>query len=174
LPTLITSGGYDLPTAVLVGTALQFGGVLGTVAMGLMIDRVGFYRVLIPAFAIATCSVYAIGQPALSLGLLFVVVFVSGICIVGGQPAINALAATIYPTTVRSTGVGWSLGIGRAGSIVGPVVAGQLVGWRWDNSELFMTAAVPALLSCVMLIALTYFKAAQTTNHHREAPMTSL
>jgi hypothetical protein len=37
-----------------------------------------------------------------------------------------------------------------------------------------MTAAVPALLSCVMLIALTYFKAAQTTNHHREAPMTSL
>ena len=161
LPTLVTSSGHDLSTAVLAGTVLQFGGVLGTVAMGPVIDRIGFYRVLVPAFAIAVVAVYAIGQPSLSLVALFVVIFVSGICIVGGQPAINALAATIYPTTVRSTGVGWSLGIGRAGSIVGPVVAGQLIGWKWTNSELFVAAAVPALLSCIMLACMTRLKAAQ-------------
>jgi AAHS family 4-hydroxybenzoate transporter-like MFS transporter len=168
LPTLVTSSGYDLATAVLVGTVLQLGGVLGTVAMGPIIDRVGFYRVLIPVFAIATCSVFAIGQPSLSFGLLFAVVFVSGVCIVGGQPAINALAAVIYPTTIRSTGVGWSLGIGRAGSIVGPVVAGQMIGWKWDNSALFMAASVPALLSCLMLVLLARLKAAQPMRHISE------
>ncbi len=155
LPTLVTSSGYDLPTAVLVGTVLQFGGVVGTIAMGPIIDRAGFYRVLIPAFAIATVAVFAIGRPGMSLTLLFVVVFAAGVCVVGGQPAINALAATLYPTTVRSTGVGWSLGIGRAGSIVGPIVAGQLIGWHWSNAELFVAAAVPALLSCAMIAALS-------------------
>ena len=161
LPTLVTSSGHDLSTAVLAGTVLQFGGVLGTVAMGPVIDRIGFYRVLVPAFAIAAVAVFAIGQPALTLVALFVVIFVSGVCIVGGQPAINALAATIYPTSVRSTGVGWSLGIGRAGSIVGPVVAGQLIGWQWTGSELFMAAAVPAALSCVMLFGLSRLRAAR-------------
>jgi MFS transporter, AAHS family, 4-hydroxybenzoate transporter len=165
LPTLVTSIGYDLATAVLIGTVLQFGGVLGTIAMGPVIDRVGFYRVLIPVFAVATCAVFLVGRPGLSLGLLFIAVFVSGLCIVGGQPAINALAAMIYPTTIRSTGVGWSLGIGRAGSIVGPVVAGQLIGWKWDNGALFMAAAVPALLSCLMLIVMTRLKAARPSGH---------
>jgi AAHS family 4-hydroxybenzoate transporter-like MFS transporter len=160
LPTLVTSSGYDLPTAVLVGTVLQFGGVVGTIAMGPIIDRAGFYRVLIPAFAIATVAVFAIGRPGMSLALLFAVVFAAGVCVVGGQPAINALAATIYPTTIRSTGVGWSLGIGRAGSIVGPIVAGQLIGWHWSNAELFIAAAVPALLSCAMIAALSRIKVA--------------
>ncbi len=161
LPTLVTTSGHDLPTAVLVGTVLQFGGVLGTIAMGPVIDRLGFYRVLVPAFAIAAVAVWAIGQPSLSLGPLCVVVFVSGVCIVGGQPAINALAATLYPTTIRSTGVGWSLGIGRAGSIVGPVVAGQLIGWKWDNAALFFAAALPAVLSCLMLAAMSFLKVAR-------------
>ena len=172
LPTLVTSGGHDLSTAVLVGTVLQFGGVIGTVAMGPLIDRIGFYRVLVPAFAIATLAVYAIGRPSLSLGILFVVVFIGGICIVGGQPAINALAATIYPTTIRSTGVGWSLGIGRAGSIVGPVVAGRLIGWKWDNAQLFMAAAVPALLSCLMLAAMAMMRRRlKTAGSMRMSPM---
>ena len=161
LPTLVTSSGRDLSTAVLVGAVLQLGGVLGTIAMGPVIDRIGFYRVLVPAFGIAALAVWAIGQPSLSFGMLCVVVFVSGVCIVGGQPAINALAATLYPTTIRSTGVGWSLGVGRAGSIVGPVVAGQLIGWKWDNAALFVAAAVPALLSCLMLLAMSFLKAAR-------------
>lgn len=161
LPTLVTSSGYDLSTAVLVGTVLQFGGVVGTIAMGPIIDRTGFYRVLVPAFAIATVAVFAIGRPGLSLAMLVAVVFAAGVCVVGGQPAINALAATIYPTTIRSTGVGWSLGIGRAGSIVGPIVAGQLIGWHWSNAELFVAAAVPALLSCAMIAMLSRMRVAR-------------
>ncbi|HEX7907563.1 MAG TPA: MFS transporter, partial [Paraburkholderia sp.] len=74
---------------------------------------------------------------------------------VGGPPGVNALPATLYPTSLRATGVGWSLGIGRAGSIIGPVVAGQLIRLQWSNTALFVAAAVPALASCLMLVLLS-------------------
>lgn len=151
LPTIAASAGLSTTNAVLVGTALQVGGVLGTLLMGPVIDRLGFYKVLVPVFAVAAVMIALIGQPGLSLPVLFTVVSVTGFCIVGGQPAVNALAATYYPTALRSTGVGWSLGIGRFGSIVGPVLGGILIQRQWDNAQLFIAVAVPAVISTAML-----------------------
>ncbi|SEK15645.1 MFS transporter, AAHS family, 4-hydroxybenzoate transporter [Variovorax sp. OK212] len=158
LPTIAADAGYSARTAVLVGTLLQVGGVVGTVAMGPLIDRIGFYRVLVPVFAVAVVAIAVIGQPALPLAPLLAVVMVSGFCVVGAQPALIALASGVYPTTVRATGMGWSLGIGRAGSIVGPVLAGWLIGLHWTTSALFIAAAVPALLSCAMVLCMGRLK----------------
>jgi MFS transporter, AAHS family, 4-hydroxybenzoate transporter len=155
LPTIAKDAGLTTSTAVLVGTALQVGGVIGTLLMGPIIDRVGFYRVLVPSFLVAAVTIALIGQPGLPLLLLFAVVAVTGFCIVGGQPAVNALAASYYPTTLRSTGIGWSLGIGRVGSIVGPVLGGELIRLNWSNSELFIAVAVPAVISSLTMFAMS-------------------
>ena len=74
-----------------------------------------------------------------------VAIFASGFCIVGGQTAANALAAGAYPTAARATGVGWALGIGRVGSIVGPLIGGLLLSLHWSTEALFGVAAIPAL-----------------------------
>jgi AAHS family 4-hydroxybenzoate transporter-like MFS transporter len=154
LPLLSTRMGFSSSTAVLMGTTLQLGGLIGAVFMGPLIDRVGYYRVLVPAFLMAGLSVAIIGQPGLALISLYVVIFAAGIGIVGAQPALNALASTLYPTEIRATGVGWSLGVGRAGAIVGPVVAAQLVALNWSSQALFVAASIPALFSCVIVIGL--------------------
>jgi MFS transporter, AAHS family, 4-hydroxybenzoate transporter len=154
LPLLSTRMGFSSSTAVLMGTTLQLGGLIGAAFMGPLIDRLGYYRVLVPAFLIAGLAVAAIGEPGLSLSLLYVVIFVAGICIVGAQPALNALASTLYPTEIRATGVGWSLGMGRGGAIVGPVVAAQLVALNWSSQTLFLAASVPATFSCIVVIGL--------------------
>jgi AAHS family 4-hydroxybenzoate transporter-like MFS transporter len=90
-----------------------------------------------------------IGRPGLPLSMLFGAVFLAGVCVVGGQPGINALAASLYPTRLRATGVGWCLGIGRAGSITGPIVATHLIARNMGPETLFLFAAVPAVLSFV-------------------------
>jgi len=154
LPLLSTRMGFSSSIAVLMGTTLQLGGLIGAVFMGPLIDRLGYYRVLVPVFLIAGFAVAAIGEPSLSLPLLFLVIFVAGICIVGAQPALNALASTLYPTEIRATGIGWSLGVGRVGAIVGPVVAAQLVALNWSSQSLFLAAAVPASFSCIVVIGL--------------------
>jgi AAHS family 4-hydroxybenzoate transporter-like MFS transporter len=154
LPTVVRDAGYSTRIAVLVGTTVQVGGTIAALALGWFIARLGFVPVLTTCFAVACVNIAMIGHPGISLSLLFTVVFLAGMGIVGGQAAINALAATYYPTALRSTGIGWSLGIGRIGAIVGPVLAGQFMALHWSSERLFIAAAVPALASAVVMLSM--------------------
>ena len=154
LPTVMRDAGYAPGTAVLVGTMLQTGGVIGTLALGWIIERTGFVRALFVSFVCAALFVGAIGTLAHLLPWLLVVVFAAGFCVVGGQPAVNALAGQYYPTTLRSTGIGWSLGIGRVGSVLGPLVGGQLIALNWSQASLFHVAAVPVFCSALLVLGL--------------------
>jgi AAHS family 4-hydroxybenzoate transporter-like MFS transporter len=69
---------------------------------------------------------------------------------------INSMAAVYYPTYVRSTGIGWGLGVGRAGGIMGPWLVGYLLRQNWSVQDIFFTAAVPALISAVAMFALRW------------------
>jgi AAHS family 4-hydroxybenzoate transporter-like MFS transporter len=154
LPTVVRDSGRSTSTAVLVGTAVQVGGTIAALGLGWFIERFGFVPVLATGFAVACVNIAMIGFPGLPLALLFAVVFLAGMGIVGGQAAVNALAGTYYPTSLRSTGIGWSLGIGRIGAIIGPVLAGELMALRWSNERLFLAAAVPALISAVVMLSM--------------------
>ena len=156
LPTVMKAAGYSTSTAVLVGTTLQVGAMIGTVVLGWLIEKHGFIPVLSTCFIIACINVALIGKPGLSLFLLFAVVFVAGWCITGAQPGVNALSATYYPTNLRSTGIGWGLGIGRIGAIAGPVLAGEMIRLKWSSQELFLAAAIPALISALVVFSLKW------------------
>jgi MFS transporter, AAHS family, 4-hydroxybenzoate transporter len=112
--------------------------------------------VLSMCFGIACISIAAIGQPYLSLIILFAFIFVAGFGVPGSQAGLNAFSATYYPTDLRATGVGAGLGIGRIGAIVGPLVAGMLLSRHWANRELFLAAAIPAMVSAVVMLALRW------------------
>ena len=154
LATVVTGMGYTTRESVLVSTTLQVGGTVGTFGLAWLIARKGFIPMLIATFAVATVAIAFIGQPGMTLAMLFVIVFVAGWCIVGGQPGINALSATFYPTYLRSTGVGAGLGVGRAGAIVGPSVGGMLFAAQWTSQQLFWAAAVPAFVSMLTMLAM--------------------
>jgi len=161
LPTVAREAGYSTSTSVLVGTMEQVGGTLGAFALGWFVHRFGFVPVLATCFTVASISIALIGHPRWSLGLLFVVVFIAGFGVVGGQAGVNALTGTYYPTNLRSTGLGAGLGIGRMGSILGPLVAGELLGRHWSTQQLFLTAAMPALLSAFVMVAMRWTLRAQ-------------
>lgn len=151
LPLLATRMGYSDSLGVVLGTLLQAGGILGALTLGPLIDRLGFYRVLAPAFLLGAVAIAAVGMPGLPISLECAAVALAGVAILGGQPGINALAASIYPTHLRATGVGWCLGIGRAGSIAGPLLAAQLIARHSSNESLFLFAAIPTVLSALMI-----------------------
>ena len=151
LPLLATRMGYSDLLGVLMGMTLQAGGIIGALALGRFIDRVGFYWVLAPSFLLGALLIATLGRENMPVALKCAVVLLAGASVLGGQPGINALAASIYPTQLRATGVGWCLGIGRAGSIVGPVAAAQLIAHHITNEMLFMVAAIPAALSSLVI-----------------------
>jgi len=157
LPTIVTGMGYNLQTANFIATVLQGGGLIGTFGLAWVIARWGFLPTLGVTFALATVSIALIGQPGLTLPILGVIVFIAGWCVVGGQPAINALSATFYPTYLRSTGVGAGLGVGRTGAIIGPYLGGVLLAQQWTPQQLFWVAAVPALVSTAVILTMRVF-----------------
>ena len=150
LPTVLNDLGASVSTAAAIGSMLQVGGVVGTFALGSVIDRFSFRALALVYFA-AVFAVGAIGQLGHSVALVTLAIFAAGFCIVGGQIAANALAAGFYPTSVRSTGVGWALGIGRVGSIIGPLIGGALLTAKWSTGSVFMAAATAAF--CAALAA---------------------
>jgi len=151
LPMLAKESGLNLNQALLIGSILQLGGAFGSILMGLKIDKVGFYKVLIPVFITGVLSVAVIGYSISNPLLLYVVVFIAGFAIVGGQPAINAFSASYYPISLRTTGVGWSIGIARLGSVIGPLFGGYL-SKHMDITHLFIAAAVPSMLVIMTLV----------------------
>jgi MFS transporter, AAHS family, 4-hydroxybenzoate transporter len=156
IPTVVRGSGYAMRTAVLAGTMVQIGGTIGPFITAWFINRFGFVPTLTVSFICGSMSISAIGHPELSMVMLFLVIFFAGWCVIGGQPGVNSLAAMYYPTYLRSTGIGWGLGIGRVGGIVGPLIGGQLMALHWSNRELFYAAAVPALVSAVAMFSLRF------------------
>jgi AAHS family 4-hydroxybenzoate transporter-like MFS transporter len=154
LPTVLNDLGASVSAAALIGSMLQIGGIAGTFGLGRIIDRFSF-RALALVYFIAVFAVGSIGYLSHSAVMVTLAIFVAGFCVVGGQIAANALASAFYPTAVRATGVGWALGIGRIGSIVGPLVGGILLTMKWSAAEVFMTAAGAALCAALAALALS-------------------
>lgn len=161
LPTVLSDLGTSVSGAAVIGSMLQIGGLVGVLALGWVIDRFSF-RALAITYGLAALAVLAVGLVHRSVPGVTAAVFASGFCIVGGQTAVNALASGAYPTAARATGVGWALGIGRVGSIVGPLIGGLLLSMHWSTEALFGVAALPALgaaVACLVLSRIAYKEA---------------
>ncbi len=154
LPTLTHGVGLDVQAAITIGVAFQLGGMLGTVGLGMLIERLGFHRVLFLTYVSGFVSIVAIGLAGAALPILVPAVFIAGVAVIGGQIGCNAYAARVYPTYIRATGIGWALGIGRFGSILGVTVGGLMLAAQWNISALFGASAVPQLCSALVILGL--------------------
>jgi AAHS family 4-hydroxybenzoate transporter-like MFS transporter len=144
LPTVLSGEGMSLSRAVVSGALLQFGGAIGSVLIGWLLDKRGIITIA-AAFALSAPLIIFIGSAHISDAVLMTAVFLTGIGMLGGQVGLNAISGSIYPTYIRSTGAGWAFGVGRVGSILGPVIGGVLIGWGQPASLLFIYAAIPFL-----------------------------
>jgi AAHS family 4-hydroxybenzoate transporter-like MFS transporter len=147
LPTIISDAGIPVGTAIQLTSLFQFGGIAGALVLGRLLDRHFSFAVLAACYLWAAVCIYLIGASAGSVALLATTITCAGIGIIGGQNASHALSSEFYPTRMRSTGVGWALGIGRIGSIVGPVVGGYLLAQGTGMRQVFWAATVPAIIA---------------------------
>jgi MFS transporter, AAHS family, 4-hydroxybenzoate transporter len=143
LPSLLRASGLSVAAGVTATAFFSLGGVFGCIVEGPMITRRGAYRILLMQFGLATVFIAALSQIPRAYSLMLALTFTSGFMVIGAQAGLNALAASYYPTAVRSTGIGWALGVGRIGSIVGPLLGGMFLtmGWKPGQILLWGTAA---------------------------------
>ncbi|HLI19663.1 MAG TPA: MFS transporter [Stellaceae bacterium] len=146
LPAMMQAAGVPIGQAIVFTAFLNLGGIIGTCALGPLMSRWGAAVVIAILHMLAAISTVTIGVAGNNTTLLALGIFGAGFCVIGGLNFLNALASSKYPTAIRSTGVGWGLGIGRIGSIVGPIMAGVLLAGHVSLPQLYFIAAVPALI----------------------------
>jgi AAHS family 4-hydroxybenzoate transporter-like MFS transporter len=149
LPTLMRDAGLTIAVAANVTAMFMLGGTIGGILIGWSMDLGHPARVISAAYLGGAVFILGLAWAGMLSGSLAALVFAAGIFASGAQSGLNAFAPGCYPTLARTTGVGWMLGIGRIGSIAGPVVGGALLGLGWGFGAILGLLAVPALCAAI-------------------------
>jgi MFS transporter, AAHS family, 4-hydroxybenzoate transporter len=169
LPEVLHDAGFSISSAVVATAALQGSGVIGSFLVGPILDRRGCLIVLLPLYLLAAAGIYAIGSVQAALGSILLASCAAGTGVVTGQNVANAFAAVYYPTYIRATGVGWALGIGRIGAIVGPAIGGIMLTLQWSRAELFGAGALPSLVAALAVLGLLWSTRDQSRPSNEQA-----
>jgi len=140
-PTLVATLKLPPATGALAGAMIQVGGTVGSLVLARWFQRQRFAAIAV-VFVIAVPAVASIGYAGLSSQTaLLIATFFAGFCVLGIQTGINVAGALVYPTSLRANGSGWELGVGRIGSIVGPMLGALFVGLPID--QLYVWSSLP-------------------------------
>jgi len=155
-PAVLHSVGFSLSAAALIVGLNNLGSVIASAMSGWLVHRGGAFRILIPGFILGGLSLAWFGQATGSVATLGIASFLAGFFVGGTGTGLIAVAAGMYPTSIRSTGIGWAMGMGRVGQFFGPVLTGLLVGLGYKVGGIFYAAAVPCFIGALFLILLYY------------------
>lgn len=159
LTKLMASAGYSLGSALTFVLVLNLGGMIGAIGGGWLADRFHIKYVLIGMYVLAAVSITLLGHPV-STGWLYLLVGLAGASTIGTQIVGCAYAGQFYPNGIRATGIGWTLGMGRGGAILAPIVIGILVAMGLPLAQNFIAIAVPGLVAAVAVLMIDHGRSA--------------
>ncbi len=155
LPTILTNGGYSMGNVATVTGLTTAGGIIAVFVVGPLMDRRNPYTAVASLFFGGSVLVAFLGAALTSpLPLLMLIAFSAGFCVSGGQKSGIALSALFYPGSIRSTGVGWALGVSRLGGIFGPLSFGWLLDQGWPPATVFLAGGVPMLIAAAAVFVM--------------------
>ena len=152
-PTLLTAAKLPPATAALSIALLQIGGTVGSLVLIRWLDRYQFAAITV-LFIVAVPVVGALGLIGVgsTKAVLLAACFVAGFCVLGIQSGINVAGALVYPTSLRANGSGWELGVGRIGSIIGPLLGALFV--TLPVQQLYMWSTLPFAFGAIVCYAI--------------------
>ncbi|HZC57479.1 MAG TPA: MFS transporter [Xanthobacteraceae bacterium] len=153
-PAVLNSVGFSLSSAALIIGLNNLGSAIASALSGWLVHRSGAFRVLIPGFILGGLCLAWFGQATTSVVMLSAASFLAGFFVGGTGTGLLAVAAGMYPTSIRSTGIGWAMGMGRVGQVFGPILTGLLVGLGYKVGGIFYAAAVPCFIGALFLVFL--------------------
>jgi AAHS family 4-hydroxybenzoate transporter-like MFS transporter len=156
MPTVLNLIGMSPPQAVFASSLRDFGAIFAVLYLGLAIDRIGPERTLALHYAAGAVFIAVISLVALPYAMLLVMTFLAGTTIIGSQTGANGTCGKLYPARMRTSGLGWALGIGRLGGIAAPVLGGYLLSLGMAPTHIFLSACLFALIAAAATAMLAF------------------
>lgn len=161
-PQLLVTSGMSEADAVTAGMMLALGGTAGSVLYGVVASRLDSRLVLIGFTVLSALTMVVFITSTALLTVALIIGVVVGALINGCIAGLYTITPAVYGTEIRSTGMGWAIGIGRIGAILSPMLAGRLLDASWTPVNLYVGAAVVVAISAVALLFLRTGQAART------------
>jgi len=158
LPTVLNLSGLSPADSVFAASLMSAGPLLSVFAMAPLARHFGPQRVLAVMLVTGVVVIATVGLANPPHDLLLLAIFLMGCCTVGSMTGINGMTAALYPARIRTTGMGWALGIGRLGGIGGPWLGGVLLVAGWPPRQIFLCACITALIGTVCVVSLHIVK----------------
>lgn len=154
LPSLLLQQGFTKPQAGLVQMLFNIGGAIGSLLAGWMLDRCNGLKVVLFVYAGLLAALAGVG---LSVGIVPMAIagFAVGLFVMAAQLVLYALAPSAYPTSVRSTGVGAAVAIGRLGSVAGPLAAGQILAVGAGTAGVLLATSPGLVIAALAILTVT-------------------
>lgn len=174
LPTALTTLGLEKSTAALGTVTVNGAFILMAMTLSTLLPRLDPRRLLLVMFASGVLITVGLGLSGSNWALVFILIALAGFGVGGQQLVLNYLIAETYPTQLRSTATGWSIGIGRFGSIVGSALGGFLLAGL-GVSGYFMAIAVPLVIAGLATMLIRHHKGGyEPTWKQKPNPMKNL
>lgn len=159
LPNLLMQQGLEKPQAFMVMLVFQVGAVIGTLALGYLLDRLKLWQmatIIYSGLFIALVLLFT----STSIPVLILAGFMGGIFSTGGQSILYGISPIFYSGTGKVTGVGSAISLGRLGAMTGPLLTGKILAIGLGTTGILMASLPAVAISAVAVTALSRYKAA--------------
>lgn len=157
-PTLMRHAGMSIAEGSLALMFNNIGGILGIIVAGQLFDRfrASLFSLLASLFLVGAAVTAMIGYSAPNFVGVSIFSALAGFSIAAGVSGLYALSAIIYPTFMRSTGIGWGSGFGRVGSSTGPLLVGVMFAASWATPTTTLTLGLIVLTNVVFVVLMGF------------------
>ncbi|MEF2975945.1 MFS transporter [Subtercola sp. YIM 133946] len=151
-PTILENSGLTVAEAGLAITFNSLGSWIGSGIVGVLMDHLGKFRVILIGLVITAANFVVLGAVAGNFAGAAIAIAALGFFAGGAQSGIITLGSLFYPTVIRSTGLGWAVALGRFGSAIGPLVGGAMIAAGWSAFTSFAVVAAFPIATLIMLV----------------------
>ncbi|MCC4632026.1 MFS transporter [Xanthomonas dyei] len=153
-PKLLVTAGLSAAEGLTGGVLLNLGGIVGGTLFSWLALRGRLSRLTAGALVLVAIGMVAFGLSSTVLSWAFVTALLTGAALTAAMGGLYAVAPVVFTAAVRSTGMGWSIGIGRLGAIASPLCAGVLLDAGWSPAMLYLACGVPLLFAAAAVVAM--------------------
>lgn len=146
VPTIAKDSGLPFELATWVGIMLNIGAAIGSASIGAIGSRMGLRQTILTFMLVAFTVMQVYAFATLTTGLIFGLVLLIGVFVQGGFNGIWPTLSRLYQANIRATGVGYTVGIGRVGAILGPLLFGYCSDMGLTINSLFVAFSLPLLV----------------------------
>lgn len=153
-PKIVVDMGFAASAAAGVLVWTNVGGATGGAILGILTQRFKLVPLTVATLVLSSVMVALFGRSAADLQQLSLYSFGAGFFINAGIVGLYAIIAQAFPTHVRASGTGFTIGVGRGGSVIAPIAAGFLFNAGYSLPTTALALSVGSLLGAGMLLLL--------------------